>query len=222
MSLATLVWFLEGAETICSPLAILRGTEHVSALTHALYIAALSLLFSLLDFVRFCADRVLTLNIKISDFHCFGALGVRPGSLTLPHVQAWRIGVITAIVEPQSKCHKRCLAWLAIVFPWNLEFFWKQWPAVRVFSNLVPQTAKCNSNLIILIWLQVTEASLQSNFKFSSQRWSENWRYTASFHACICSDHHKTLYCKTDKFSYILLGSERILQIITVIALNLG
>ena len=91
--------------------------------TRSLYCISLSLFF-FLGF-RSHADRVLTLNIEISDFHCFGALGVRPWSLTLPHVQAWRMGVIIAIVEPQSKYHKRCLAWLAIVFPWNLDFFWK-------------------------------------------------------------------------------------------------
>ena len=42
--------------------------------------------------------------------HCFGAVGVWPGALTLPHVLAWRTGVIMAIAEPRSKSHKRCLA----------------------------------------------------------------------------------------------------------------
>ena len=52
--------------------------------------------------------------IWISDFHCLGALGVGPGALTLPHVLAWSICMIIAIVEPRSKSGKKGLA---IVLP---------------------------------------------------------------------------------------------------------
>ena len=47
MSLATSVWFQQGAETLCSPSAILHGTEPVSALTHELlYSYALYIFFT--------------------------------------------------------------------------------------------------------------------------------------------------------------------------------
>ena len=57
VSQATWVWFSKGAEPPCCPLAILRATWPVSALTLALlyccalYIAALSMFFFFLDFV---------------------------------------------------------------------------------------------------------------------------------------------------------------------------
>ena len=40
------------------------------------------------------ADRVLTLDIQLPtfNFHCFGALGVWPGTLTLTCVLAWHMG----------------------------------------------------------------------------------------------------------------------------------
>ena len=42
MSQATWVQFKQGAETMCSLLAVLHCTEPVSGLTHVLYLAALS------------------------------------------------------------------------------------------------------------------------------------------------------------------------------------
>ena len=54
----TWVRFLMCAETISCASAILRGTERVSALTHAFYIAALSIIFFPLDFVS--GDLALT------------------------------------------------------------------------------------------------------------------------------------------------------------------
>ena len=62
---------LNNSETLCRPSAILRGTEHVSALTCALlYCCSLSIIFLLAS--GFCqwrsqarADRVLTLNMNI-------------------------------------------------------------------------------------------------------------------------------------------------------------
>ena len=35
-----------------------------------------------------------------------GALGVGPGARTRPHVQAWRVGVTRAAVEPRGKVTK--------------------------------------------------------------------------------------------------------------------
>ena len=103
VSPVTWVWFSLGAETLCSSSAILRGTEPV-------YFCSLYNTF----FLGICqwrsrADRVLTLNMNI-DFHCFGALGVRPGARTRRHLRAWRMDVIIAIVEPQSKSHQRFFA----------------------------------------------------------------------------------------------------------------
>ena len=46
---------------------------------------------------------------RIADFHCIGALGVGPGARTRPHVWAWRMGVIIAIVEPRSKSNRSAL-----------------------------------------------------------------------------------------------------------------
>ena len=57
------------------------------------YTAALSIIFIFLDFVS--GDLALTGFSPLtwtSDFHCFGALGVGPGALTRPYVQAWRMG----------------------------------------------------------------------------------------------------------------------------------
>ena len=75
----------------------------VAARQCAFYIAALSIILSFLDFVSgnlaLTGFQLLTLT---SDFHCFGALGVRPGARTRPHVLAWHMGVIIAIVEPRS------------------------------------------------------------------------------------------------------------------------
>ena len=53
------------------------------------------------------ADRVLTLNINIR-LPLFWSTS--SWARTQPHVLAWRMGVIIAIVEPRSKIHKRCLA----------------------------------------------------------------------------------------------------------------
>ena len=50
-SLATLVRFPLGAETLCRSSAILRGTEPVSALTRALLYCCALYNFSFLDFV---------------------------------------------------------------------------------------------------------------------------------------------------------------------------
>ena len=103
MSWATWVWFQHSAETLCSPSTILRGTEPVSALTHALlYCCSLSLSLSqaFLGFSQWPSF----------DFQCFGALGVGPGAQTQPLVWAWSMGKITAIVKPPSKCHKSASA----------------------------------------------------------------------------------------------------------------
>ena len=80
---------------MCSPAAILRGTEPVSALTSALLYCCALYNFVFLGFRqwRSCADRVLTLNMNIQ-LPLFG--------VTLPHVRAWHMGVIIAILEPRS------------------------------------------------------------------------------------------------------------------------
>ena len=70
-SLATWVWFLQGTETF---LAILCGTEPVTALTHVpLYCCAFHNFFL----------GILTCT---SDFQCFAALWVRPWTSSSPHI----------------------------------------------------------------------------------------------------------------------------------------
>ena len=49
------------------------------------------------------------MNIRLSLFWSTWS-EARPRARTLPHVRAWRMGVIIATVEPRSKIHKRCLA----------------------------------------------------------------------------------------------------------------
>ena len=66
VSQATWVQFKQGAETMCSLLAVLHCTEPVSGLTHVLYLAALSwnLLLQSSEW-QACADNSLSLSINI-------------------------------------------------------------------------------------------------------------------------------------------------------------
>ena len=96
-----------GAETLCHNSAILCGTEPICALTLALLYCCALYNFFFLGFCQLlsCANRASLLTWT-ADFHCFGALGVVPGARILPHVLAWYMGVIIAIVEPQRKSCK--------------------------------------------------------------------------------------------------------------------
>ena len=76
------------------------------------------------------------MNIRLP---LFGALGVRTGALTWSHVWAWQIGVIIAIVEPQSKSHK---SYLAIVLLEWLKILEKQWPTLMGFNPHPPRLEK--------------------------------------------------------------------------------
>ena len=58
-----------------------------------------------------------------------------PGTLTWPHVQAWLMGMIIGIVEPESKSHKS--AW-PMFFLELLKILEKQRPCLRVFQPLSP------------------------------------------------------------------------------------
>ena len=70
-----------------------------------------------------------------------GVLGVRPSALTLPHVLAWRTGVVIAIVDPQSKCDKIGL----IVVSLNCR---KTMVHCQGFSTLTPQTVEQYSSAV--------------------------------------------------------------------------
>ena len=152
-SKTTWVQFQQDAETLCSPSAILHGTEPVSALTRVLLYCGLSYLFNL----GFCqwqsrADRVLTLNMNIQ-FPLFWSTS----SLARGQVSATCAGL--AHGRDYSDCrasdqsHKRCLA---IVFPWIVENTWKQWPTVRIFQTSSPRLSSC-------IWLILNEAQTHYN-----------------------------------------------------------
>ena len=78
------------------------------------------------------------------------ARGQPEESRTRPRVQAWRMGVIIAIVEPpqpRSKVHKRCLA---LICPWIVEKTWKQGPTERVFQPSPPRR-------VLLFYLYVVQ-----------------------------------------------------------------
>ena len=104
--------------------------------TRAFYVAALSMIFFLLDFVS--GDLTLTgfqLWTWTSYLHCFGALEVCLGAQTWPDVLARRMRVIIAIVVPQIKGHNS--AW---PFPWIVKSTWKTKATIEGFSTLIPQT----------------------------------------------------------------------------------
>ena len=133
--LTTWVWFLQRAETLCCQPATVPFCLALSPSVHwhaCFNIAASQLIFSLgFGHWQTWSDRVLTLNINILTSTVLEHLGVLPGPETQPHVLAWQMGMIIAIVEPQSKSDKRGLA---IVFPWIIEKTWKQLPTVTVFQ----------------------------------------------------------------------------------------
>ena len=81
-----------------------------------------------------------------SNFHCFGALGVGPGGWNGSHVTAWSMGMILAIVEPQSKSHKKAWPLLFLEFSKILENNGTQWGV----SNLTPMLADSISNVVVL------------------------------------------------------------------------
>ena len=125
VSRATWVRFPQGDpgdETPCSPLAILRGTEPISTLTRALLYCCALCDFVFLGFRqwRSRADRFLTLNMNIR-LPLFWSTWSRARVQTQPHVLAWRMGVVIAIVEPRSKSDKRCLAIVFLEFSKILE-----------------------------------------------------------------------------------------------------
>ena len=102
--LKPLLWVLKPSATTLPFCVALSPSVHWH---WRFYIAVLSIIFSFLDFVScYHALTGLQLLTWTADFHCFGALGVVPGARILPHVLAWYMGVIIAIVEPQRKSCK--------------------------------------------------------------------------------------------------------------------
>ena len=108
------IWvrFPQEAETLCSPLAILHGTSALKSSSVHLHvrfpIASLSIFSFFLEFHpwRSRTDRVLTLNMNIR-LPLFWSTWSRARGSDLatsgPHVRAWRICVIIAIVWLLSK-----------------------------------------------------------------------------------------------------------------------
>ena len=104
--LATWVLFLMSDETLCSALAILRGTEPVSALAlwqaRFLYFCTLYNFF-ILGFHQWqsSSDRVVNLirTVRLA-LARFWRTWTRSLASTHPHVLAWHMAEIIAIVEP--------------------------------------------------------------------------------------------------------------------------
>ena len=124
------------------------------------FIAALSIISFFLDFVS--GDLALTLYWLLTwtfDFHCFGALGVRPRAQTRPHVWNWHMGVIIAIVEPRGQNCKSA------------------WPTVRVFQPSPLSRSNVGADPIPVIM------SLPATYmpSFTQQSWTYyhnfSWQY---------------------------------------------
>ena len=134
VSQATWIQFQQGAETLCSPmspLAILRGTEPVSALTRCVllnFFLWIRLWWSL-------TDRVLTLNmnIRLPLFWSTWGWARGPDPATCAGLAHGRDCSNCRASEQKSQ---NCLA---IIFPWIVENTWKQGPTVRVFQTSSPR-----------------------------------------------------------------------------------
>ena len=92
------------AESLWSSLAILSGTKPVNALTCQL---PRSILLCSLFIDLVCGNLVLNLLACTSDFHCFWALGVGLGALTLPYVLSWGMGLIVAFCKAFSNSDRK-------------------------------------------------------------------------------------------------------------------
>ena len=91
----------------------------------------------------------------ISDFHCFGALGVRPGAWIIwVTVRAWRTGIGVVQVWASRKSDRKGLT---IVFPWIVENTWNTMAHAEDFSNLQAppaQTAASGPTLALILFSQ--------------------------------------------------------------------
>ena len=142
MSWTIWVQFLQGVAPSCSLSAILHGTEPVSTLTHALLYCCTLTIFSVLDFVG--GDLALTgfsLLTWTSNFHCFGSLGVWPGSqgpglghMCWPSTWAW----LQLLRSLRAKVTIR-LGNGPLVFFELSKNNWKQGPTVRVIQPSTPR-----------------------------------------------------------------------------------
>ena len=125
--------FQQGAETHCSPLAILHGTEPVIQSLHwhkHFYIAALSRIF----FSQILSEvnrQSAGLNTWLS---LFWSIGVWPGpsgpDLASTNVLAWRIGSDDSF----------CIALEHVFFFLNCRKYWKNSSHSQGFSTLILQS----------------------------------------------------------------------------------
>ena len=158
-----------------------EGTKNLSA-TPTPFCVALSpsvhccTLCNLL-FLGFCQWRCSSLtgfylSTWASDFHSIGVLGVWPWALTLPHVLVWSMGVIIAIVKPQSKSGRKGF---------------KQWSMLLSFQ---PSTPRLVQNMdgpvtgclpMAPIWSRIS-----LHFRASNSRMKSHAGVFCRLGACIC------------------------------------
>ena len=133
-SITARCWNSLQGQTQCRPLAILSGTEPVSALTCApLNCYTLSIFWAPeTGRWRSRADRVSrwTLNVNI----WFGAFGVGPGPGLSQMCGSGAWAVIIAIVYYYDSLRASAWEGLAIVFLELSKILKTQWPTLRVFN----------------------------------------------------------------------------------------
>ena len=102
-----------------------------------IYIAALSIISSFLNFVKqYRTDRDLTLYNSFW-LPLFGALGVGQLAQTLPHVRAWLLGSdYSCCIASEQKCLKR----FSHYFSLSCWKYWKNSGSGSWFWTLIPQT----------------------------------------------------------------------------------
>ena len=137
MSGATSIWIPQGTESLCSYLAILRGTVPVCGLTQALLHCCT--LYNPPHPLKFsewqsCDDRGWNLNMT-SNFDCFGALAVWTGAQTWLHVWAWRMGSDAALYSLGAISPE--MAWPSSFLELS-KIQKKQCPTLTVFQPLSP------------------------------------------------------------------------------------
>ena len=142
--------FSQGAETPCLQLAILCGTEPVSALTHVLLYCWTLYTF----FPGFSQTKRFSLLIWASNFHCFGALG--GGAWTLPHVLAWLMGHDG---HDFSYCRASERKLQKVLGPRIVENTWNQRPTVRGFQPLPPRLQQPTKDVMFFWAIFLFQAS---------------------------------------------------------------
>ena len=101
---------------------------------HALFYFAAMIIFLGFRQWQSRADRVWTLNTNIQLWLFSGTwrMARRPWGRTRPHVPAWRMGVILAIVNPRSKSDKRCFG---LCFSLNSKLLENKGPLWGFFNH---------------------------------------------------------------------------------------